>query len=156
VAMVAGITKERQRYAAVHTEAERIRVVADRLREELLALAVEDAQAFGDFGDALKLPNTTDGEREAREAAKRAALADGARGQLEVDRRVAEVTELGEQIALVAPPSTVGDAATATFLATAAARSAYWAVRSDLGHDTDVGQDLLHRTEAAQRRMMDL
>jgi formiminotetrahydrofolate cyclodeaminase len=156
VAMVAGITLERERYAAVHADAARFRTEAERLRTELLELASEDARVFADFGEALKLPAETDGDRTTRKAAKRHALAEAARVQLEVVRRAAEVAEMGEQVAGIAPPTTAGDAATATFLATAAVRSAYWAARIDLEHDTDVGRDLLGRAEAAQRRLADL
>jgi formiminotetrahydrofolate cyclodeaminase len=156
VGMVAGVTIERKRYAAAHAEAARIRNAAERLRSELLELASEDARVFADFGDALKLPTGTDRERLTRDAAKRQALVEGARVQLEIVRRAAEIAEMGEHVAGVAPPSTVGDAATATFLATAAVRSAYWAARIDLEHDTDVGRDLLGLAEAAQRRLADL
>jgi formiminotetrahydrofolate cyclodeaminase len=156
VAMVAGLTAERERYAAVHADAERIRAAAERLRTELLALAGDDARVLANFSDALKLPAGTDGERRTRDAAKRQALAEGARVQLEVVRRAAEIAEMGEHVTGLAPPSTVGDAATATFLATAAVRSAYWAARMDLEHDTDVGRDLLGRAEAAQQRLADL
>lgn len=156
VAMVAGITLERERYAAVHAEAAHFRVDAERLRTELLELASEDARVLAEFGEALKHPADTDGERTAREAAKRHALAEAARVQLEVIRRAAEIAEMGEQVAGIAPPTTVGDVAAATFLAAAVVRSAYWAARIDLGHDTEVGRDLLSRADNAQRRLADL
>jgi methenyltetrahydrofolate cyclohydrolase len=156
VAMVAGITTARERYAAVHAEVARIREEAERLRAELLELANDDARVFGDFGHALTLPAGTEEERMIRIEAKRHALAEGARVQLEVVRRAATIVEIGERVANIAPPSTVGDAAVAVFLAAAAARSAHWAARIDLEDDARLGGDLLDRAETAERRLTDL
>ena len=123
---------------------------------ELLDLASEDSRVFAAFGDALKLPADTDRERATRDAAKREALVEGARVQLAVLERAAEVAEMAEQVSALAPPSTLGDAATAIFLAAAAARSAYWSVRSDLGKSHDEASLLLSRAEAAERRSNEL
>jgi formiminotetrahydrofolate cyclodeaminase len=153
--MAAGLTLARDRYAAMHAEAEEIRAEAKRLRTELLESASDDARACHALGEALELPDDTDLARQARAEAKRSALAEGALIQLEVVRRAAAVAALAERLTAIAPPSTVLDIATATYLATAAARSAYWAARSDLGRDSEVERDLWQQAETMQRRVLD-
>lgn len=153
--MVAGLTLARDRYAAMHTEAADICAEATRLRTELLELASEDARVCHALEEALKLPADTDRARQVRTEAKHLALADGARTQLEVVRRAAAVAALAERLTAVAPPSTALDIATAAFLAAAAARSAYWAARSDLGRDSEMERALWQQTETTQQRVLD-
>lgn len=156
IAMVAGLTAERERQAAFHMEARRMLDEAEHLRQECLELAAEDARALTAFVEALKLPSTPDEARETRETAKHVTLAGAARVQIDVLHRAARIAEMGEQVAIISPPSAVGDAATATFLATAAARSAYWAARSDLKEESELGRALLNRAETAQQRLQQL
>ena len=154
VTRVAGMTIER-RYTAVHPEARHIQADASRLRAALLTLASDDAQLLADLSQALALPKGTESERAERARRKQRALAEGARVQLEVARGAAAVAELGSRVAILGPSSTVGDASAAVFLAAAAARSAYWAARLDTSsrETVTVGQDLLHRIEAAEHRV---
>src|SRR4051794_34663546 len=56
VAMVAGLTTRRQRYAAVHRYAEETLQRAEWLRAELLDLARQDAIVIAEYMDALTLP----------------------------------------------------------------------------------------------------
>ncbi len=156
VAMVTGLTLARQRYVAVHGDAEQIRTVAERLRRELLELANEDARALAQFSEALELPNTTESERERREAAKHHALTDAARVQRDVLRCAAELAELGVTTAIIGPPSAAGDATTATFLAAAAGQSAYWAIQSDGRRESDAERPFLERAERARQRVLDV
>ena len=155
VTRVAGMTIERPRYTAVHPEARHIQADASRLRAALLTLASDDAQLLADLSQALALPKGTESERAERARRKQRALAEGARVQLEVARGAAAVAELGSRVAILGPSSTVGDASAAVFLAAAAARSAYWAARLDTSsrETVTVGQDLLHRIEAAEHRV---
>src|SRR3954468_7005627 len=74
VAMVAGLTTQREKYAAVHGHARETLDRAERLRSELLDLAAQDAIVIAEYMDALTLPQGTEFERTAREAARRAAL----------------------------------------------------------------------------------
>ena len=162
VKMVAGMTAQREKYAAVHAEAGKVRERAEALQQALVALAVRDVAAFTGFARALELPRGTPEEREARERAKRAALLEGADVQLELLGSLAEVAELSGATLHSGLASAAGDAATAGFLAAGAARSAYWAVRSNLegrGGEPEIGArleravGLLKRVEAAERRV---
>ena len=132
VAMVAGLTTRREKYAAVHAYAEEILARAEALRLDLLELARHDAIVVAEFMDALGLPQSTEFERTAREAARRAALLEAARVQLELLDQAAEVASLAEAMVGSGVATAIGDAATASFLAAAASRSAYWSIRSNL------------------------
>ena len=165
VQMVAGLTGARERYAAVHEEAADARQHAVRLGESMLALASRDAEAFDGFTRALAMPAGTGDERKARERAKADALRDGAEVQLELMAHLGEAVELAEAMAQRGLVSAMGDAATAAFLTAAGARSAYWAVRSNLHNATDrpsaeraltTARDLLERIEEVERRVRQL
>jgi len=101
-----------------------------------------DAEAIAEYLDALRLPQGTEFERTAREAARRATLLEAARVQLELLHQAGEVAALSEAMAGSGVATAIGDAATAAFLAVAAGRSAYWSVRSNLRH---LGQPGEHR-----------
>ena len=80
--------------------------------------------------------------------------------------RTAEVADLAAELAASGLATAIGDSATAVFLAGGAARSAYWAVRSNLeggrsrrprrGRWLQDGLGLLERTEAAEWRVRQL
>src|SRR5919106_3886590 len=132
VAMVAGLTTRREKYAAVHGYAQETLERAEVLRSELLELARQDAIVIAEYIDALTLPQSTEFERTARDAARRAALLEAARVQLELLDQAAEVASLAEAMVGSGVATAIGDAATASFLAAAACRSAYWSIRGNL------------------------
>jgi len=165
VQMVAGLTGARERYVAVHQEAADALARARQLGDTMLALASRDAEAFDGFTRALALPAGTGEERKAREQAKADALRTGAVIQLELLTHLGEAAELAEAMAQRGMASALGDAATAAFLAAAGARSAYWAVRSNLHKATDrhsaertvaESRDRLERIEGVERRVRQL
>lgn len=165
VAMVAGLTVLREKYAAVHDHARNTLERAEQLRGDLLEMATLDAVAVAEYMDALRLPQGTEFERTAREAAKRAALIEAARVQLELLHQAAEVAELAEGMVGSGLATAIGDAATASFLAAATSRSAYWSIRSNLKavgwpEETrlmmDRGWVTLERVEAAELRVQQL
>lgn len=132
VTMVAGLTTRREKYAAVHQYAQEILERADQVRGELLDLARQDAIVVAEYMDALGLPQETEFERTARDAARRTALLEAARVQLELLDLASEVTALAEAMVGSGVATAIGDAATASFIAAAASRSAYWSIRSNL------------------------
>jgi formiminotetrahydrofolate cyclodeaminase len=132
VAMVAGLTTRREKYAAVHQYAQEILERADQFRIDLLDLARQDAIVVAEYMDALTLPQETEFERTARDAARRAALLEAARVQLELLDLASEVAGRAEAMVGSGVATAIGDAATASFIAAAASRSAYWSIRSNL------------------------
>jgi formiminotetrahydrofolate cyclodeaminase len=161
VTMVAGLTTRREKYAAVHGYAQETLERADTLRDELLDLAIQDAIVIAEYMDALGLPQGTEFERTAREAARRAALLEAARVQLELLHDAAEIAGLAEAMVGSGVATAIGDAATASFLAAAASRSAYWSIRSNLkslGREEtrpmiDTAVVMLDQVEAAEIRV---
>ncbi len=145
--MVAGITRKRERYASAHERAADVVERAAVLRGELLALAVRDAEVFGAFfGPAVRRRNGS--------------LRDAADVQLAVLRSAAAAAELAATIAGIGATGALADAATGTFLAAAAARSAYWAMRADIDVTTRdgasmsaMGLKLVDEAEEAERRV---
>jgi formiminotetrahydrofolate cyclodeaminase len=163
--MVAGLTLRREKYAAVHDHARAVLERADILRGDLLEMATLDAVAVAEYMDALTLPQATEFERTAREAAKRAALIEAARVQLELLHQAAEVAELAEAMAGSGLATAIGDAAAASFLAAATSRSAYWSIRSNLKAGgwpeearvlIDSAWTLLEQVESAEVRVQQL
>jgi formiminotetrahydrofolate cyclodeaminase len=147
VAMVADMTRGKESYAPTHERAREVLGRAVPLRAELLALAVRDAQAFEKF-------------LLARGAARTEALREAAVIQLDLLRVSASAADLAATMADVGVRSALGDAATGAFLAAAAARSAYWAMRADLdpaygesGSMLSSGLELVERAEAAEWRV---
>jgi formiminotetrahydrofolate cyclodeaminase len=165
VAMVAGLTMRREKYAAVHDHARATLERAEALRADLLDMATLDAVAVAEYLDALGLPQTTEFERTAREAAKRAALIEAARVQLELLHQAAEVAELAEAMAGSGLATAIGDAGSASFLAAATSRSAYWSIRSNLKAVgwpdearvlIDTAWTILEQVESAELRVQQL
>ncbi len=144
--MVATLTHSKDRYAAGHERARSVLGRAQALRSELLALAVRDAEAFQKF-------------LLARGEEKSAALREAAEVQLDLLKGAAAAADLAVTMADAGAPSALGDSATGAFLAAAAARSAYWALRADLDPGSPgaesilrTGLGLVDKAEAAEWR----
>ena len=162
--MVAGLTARRE-YAAVHPEATQTVERAAGLRTRLAALAVRDAETFARFTAALALPKRTPEEQAARASARDAALQEGAAVQLELLDGLAETADLAAAMTERGLAGALGDAATGALLAAAAARSASWAIRSNLegagdraaaARQVTQAGELLDRVERAERRVLEL
>ena len=145
--MVAALTDGKERYAAGHERARSVLGRAPQLRDELLHLAVRDTEAFEHFLSA-------------RGEARTEALHDAARIQLDLLKGAAAAADLAVTMADAGASSALGDAATGGFLAAAAARSAYWALRVDLDPMSteaapmlSLGLELLEKAEAAEWRV---
>jgi formiminotetrahydrofolate cyclodeaminase len=81
-AMVARITADGKRYAAVRDEARTIAGAADALRERLAAARPLDEAAYGAVVAASALPKGSDDEKRARSAALQSALVGAAEAPL--------------------------------------------------------------------------
>ena len=97
--MVANLTVGKKKYADV--EADMI-VMLEKLatvRERLLELVEEDAEAFNPLAAAYRMPKSTPEEEAAKNAALQAALADACEVPLEIMRTCARVVEMSEFLA---------------------------------------------------------
>lgn len=132
VSMVAALTVGRDAYVQVEDEAREIGAAAAALRDELVALAEEDSNAYQGYMDARRLPRQTDAERSARNLA----MADAALQSADVPLRTALVAvralELARRIAPIGNRNAVSDAGVAALLAAAAVRGAILNVRINL------------------------
>jgi formiminotetrahydrofolate cyclodeaminase len=84
---------------AEHAELiDRVRTESDALIEDALALAEDDAAAFGAVADAYQLPRDTDEDKRARTAAIEAALAAAAKPPADVVLASLRLAQLSEEL----------------------------------------------------------
>jgi glutamate formiminotransferase/formiminotetrahydrofolate cyclodeaminase len=133
VEMGSSLTLARDRYAAYWPEMERVRTRARELRDELVTLVAADAVAYTGVLEAMRLPQATDGERDARAAAMDAASLAAADPPRRILAAAAELAELAAAVAERGNVNLVGDAMTAAVIGEAAGRSAATLVEIDAG-----------------------
>jgi methenyltetrahydrofolate cyclohydrolase len=119
----------------------------DSLRTRAVALADADADAYGRYVAATRLPRDPDPEQ--RRVAIRAALDAAANVPAELGRLAAEVAEIGEELAISGNPHLRSDASTASLLAAAAAGGAAIFVEVNLSTHPDDARITAVREHAA-------
>jgi len=102
----------------------RIVTEADALRQDALALADADADAFGAVAEAYRLPRATEQERAARSASISSALAGAARPPADVVRTALLLVSLAEDLWPAGNRGMITDVAAAAEAARAAAGTA--------------------------------
>ena len=102
----------------------RISTEADGLREDALALAEADAEAFGAVAAAYQLPRETEAERQDRSASISSALAGAARPPADVVRTALLLVSLAEELLPAGNRNMITDLAAAAVAARAAAVTA--------------------------------
>src|SRR5215475_8613427 len=115
----------------------RIVTEADALREDALALAEADADAFGAVAGAYRLPRATEREKAARSAAISSALAGAARPPADVVRTALLLVGLAEDLLAAGNRSVITDVAAAAEAARAAAVTARLIIEVNLKGITD-------------------
>jgi formiminotetrahydrofolate cyclodeaminase len=124
VAMVAGLSVNRPRYAdhaALHAWGT---AEGERLATRLLELADEDADSYGVLAEAMKLPRQTDEERDARRTAMRAAARAATTAPLNAVIAARDVVRAAEALAGRSNANAASDLNVAALLGLAAARGA--------------------------------
>lgn len=132
VAMVAELTIGRPDYAEHEDLVSELRDAARARKDQLLALAEEDAVAYDAVVTARRMPKESEPEREARAAALRDAMVEAARVPMRTAVVAAEVLEMAERIAPIGNRNAVSDAGVAAQLAAAGLRGALLNVRINL------------------------
>ena len=132
VAMVAELTLGRPAYAEHEDLASDLRDAARARKDQLLALAEEDAVGYDAVVTARHMPKESEAEREARAAALRGAMVEAARVPMQIALVAAEVLEMAERLAPVGNRNAVSDAGVAAQLAAAGLRGALLNVRINL------------------------
>ena len=151
VAMVASLSRDRPAYTPYLASIDRCEAEGKRLAARGLALADEDAAAYGRFSAVMKMPRATDAEKEARTAALGDAAAAAAQVPLQVVLACRDIAAAAEELAGRSNRNAASDLGVAAHFSVAAAHSAAENVRVNLPYvpDRALADDLEFRTEEA-------
>lgn len=141
VAMMAGLTLGKKKYADAQAQAEAIRAEAETLRAALTAAVDEDAAAFESVMAAFKLPKDTETQAKLRQAEIEKATLHAARVPLKVAGMAARVMELAAQIVAAGNLNAISDGASGAAMARAALAAA--------GHNARINVHSLQEKAAA-------
>lgn len=136
IAMVARYS-DGERYAPHAAAISEIRDAADDLRSSALALAEQDAEAFGSVGAAYGLPKSSDEEKAARARAISAALAAAGRVPARVIVVADQLLDLAQGLRPIGNTNVIADIAAAADAARAAASTARVNIEINLAGITD-------------------
>lgn len=151
VAMVAGLTLGREKFAAVEAEMTRAQEAGRREADALLGCADADAGAFRRVMTAYALPKGSEEERRARSAAVQEAYREATRTPLETMERCLEVIRHALVVIRSGNPSALSDAYVGFLTASAGFEGALWNVAINLGAIKD--ERFREETLAAVRRL---
>lgn len=132
VAMVAGLTIGKKKYAEVEAEMQAIRVVAENLRQELTQAVDDDAASFEVLMATFKLPKDSDEQKAARSAAIVQATLNAAHIPLHVAEDSVKVMELALKCAQHANVNAISDAMSGFAMSKAALTAAGYNVRINI------------------------
>ena len=151
VAMVASLSRGRPAYEPYLASIERSDAEGRRLAERCLALADEDAAAYGTFAGVMKMPRDTDEQKSVRKTALGEAATLAAQVPLAVVLCCREIAVAAEELAGRSNRNAASDLAVSANLSVAAAHSAAENVRVNLPTvpDRAVADDLAFRTDEA-------
>jgi len=158
VAMVAGLTIGKKKYAEVEAEMQAIRVVAENLRKELTQAVEDDSAAFETVMGAFKLPKDTEEQRTARDAAITHATLNAARIPLHVCEDAVKVMELALKCARHGNINAISDSASGFAMSRAALTAAAYNVKINIGslEDRSLGEKMLRELADLEARAENL
>ena len=155
VAMVAGLTIGKKKYAEVEAEMQAIRVIAEGLRKELAQAVGDDAAAFEVLMATFKLPKDTDAEQKsARDAAIIQATLNAAHIPLHVAEDVVKVMELALKCAKHANINAISDSMSGFAMSRAALTAAGYNVKININslEDKSAGDKMLKELAALEKK----
>lgn len=124
VSMVINFTLGNKKYSAVEAEMQQFLIQSEDLRNELLALADRDVEAFNAVSACYAMPKASDAEKAARTAALQNALKAAAEVPFTVAEKCLAVLRLAAPVGQKGNANVVSDAGVAMYLANAALYSA--------------------------------
>ena len=154
VAMVAGVTIGKKKYAEVEAEMQAIRVMAEKLRKELTQAVDDDASSFEVLMATFKLPKETEEQKSARAAAIVTATLNAAHVPLHVAEDSVKVMELSLKCAKHGLQSAVSDAMSGFAMARAALTAAGYNVRINIHslEDRSAGTKMLEELAGLEKK----
>jgi glutamate formiminotransferase/formiminotetrahydrofolate cyclodeaminase len=158
VAMVAGLTIGKKKYAAVEAQMQAIRVRAESLRKELTQAVDDDSSAFEAVMGAFKLPKETEEQQTKRNAAIHVATVNAARVPLKVAKDAVKVMELALKCAKEANVNAISDSMSGFAMARAALIAGGYNVKINLNSlaDKSVGEKMLEELKEIEAKADDL
>lgn len=148
--MVTALTLAREKYAASHDAMRPIARGAAAAREELLALAWQDAEAYDEVVAARRLPKDTDEQKRRRDERISAANRRAAEVPLGTARAAGELLQAMPELARKGNPNAASDAGAAALLLEAAVQAALLNVAINLSGVSDEDFVARMRREASR------
>ena len=154
VAMVAGLTIGKKKYAEVEAGMQAVRVMAEGLRKELTLAVDDDASAFEALMGTFKLPKDTDEQKAVRNAAITHATLNAAHIPLHVAEKSVKVMGLALKCAKEANVNAISDSLSGFAMARAALTAAGHNVRINLKslEDRSAGGKMLKELESFEKK----
>jgi glutamate formiminotransferase / formiminotetrahydrofolate cyclodeaminase len=151
-AMVAGVTYGKKDYHRQKPLMETIAVKAQQLKTDLSTLVDEDSRSFDAFMAALRMPQKSEAEKSARQAAKNAAAKYMTEIPLRTLRHTADLLDLADVLVRKGNVNALSDAGVAALQAEAAAWGAFYNVRINLPQIQD--DDFKNQTQQEAEALM--
>ncbi|MDO9303685.1 MAG: cyclodeaminase/cyclohydrolase family protein, partial [Anaerolineales bacterium] len=154
VAMVAGLTIGKKKYAEVEAEMQAIRVMAESLRKELTHAVDDDAASFEVVMATFKLPKETDEQKSIRNAAIVQSTLNAAHIPLNVAEDAVKVMELALKCAKDANLNAISDSMSGFAMSRAALTAAGYNVKININslEDKSAGEKMLKELAALEKR----
>jgi glutamate formiminotransferase/formiminotetrahydrofolate cyclodeaminase len=154
VAMVAGLTIGKKKYAEVEAEMQAVRVVAENLRAELTQAVEDDSAAFEILMGAYKLPKESEDQKKVREVAIVKATLNAAHIPLNVCEGAIKVMGLALKCARHGNLNAISDAASGFAMSRAALTAAGYNVKINIHslEDKSVGEKMLGELAALETK----
>lgn len=158
VAMVAGLSIGRKKYADVEAEMQAIRVVAEKLRKELTQCVDDDASAFEALMGTFQLPKESEEEKAARSAAILNATLNAAHIPLNVAEDSVKVMELALKCAKKGNANAISDAMSGFALCRASLTAAGYNVKININSldDKSLGEKMLSELKELETKAEEL
>ena len=154
VAMVAGLTIGKKKYAQVEAQMQAVRVMAESLRKELTQAVEDDSAAFEAVMGAFKLPKESEEEQTKRNAAVHLATLNAARVPLRVAKDAVKVMELAFKCAKEGNINAISDSMSGFALARASLIASTYNVKINLNslEDKSVGEKMLEELKELEAK----
>ena len=158
VAMVAGLTIGKKKYAEVEAQMQAVRVHAEKLREQLTYAVDDDAGAFEAVMGAFRLPKDTEEEKATRISSIQSATLNAAHVPLHVAEGAVKVMELALRCVEFGNSNAISDAASAAAMAKAGLTAAGYNVRINVAAlpDPSAGEQFLSQVRALEAQAIEI